>query len=131
MPAVVAFLGLVAYQARHVEDRSWSIYKADAESTSYSALDQINISNVHQLQLAWTHSFQDMKAGSRAGSSECNPIVIDGVMYATSAKHWAYAIDAETGKQIWAFDPFDGAEGGGVSRGVTYWEDSGTVRRTR
>lgn len=123
IPAVAAFVGLAAYQARDVEDRSWSIYKADAESTSYSRLDQINISNVSQLQPAWTHSFHDMKAESRAGSSECNPIVIDGVMYATSAKHWAYAIDAETGKQIWAFDPFEGAEGGGVSRGVTYWED--------
>ena len=65
-----------------------------------------------------------MKDGSRAGSSECNPIIVDGVMYTTSAKHWAYAINAQTGEQLWAFDPFDGAEGGGVSRGVTYWEDS-------
>lgn len=128
IPAVAAFLGMVAYQTRQADDRSWSIYKADAESTSYSRLDQINISNVNQLQPAWTHSFQDMKAGSRAGSSECNPIIIDGVMYATSARHWAYAIDAETGKELWSFDPFEGAEGGGVSRGVTYWEDGADKR---
>ncbi|MCF0072957.1 PQQ-binding-like beta-propeller repeat protein [Dyadobacter sp. CY261] len=123
IPAIAAFTGLVAYQMRNDDDRSWSIYKADAESTSYSKLDQINVSNVTQLQPAWTHSFADMKAEARAGSSECNPIIVDGIMYATSAKHWAYAINAETGKLLWQFDPFEGAEGGGVSRGVTYWED--------
>lgn len=122
-PAIAVFAGLVAYQNREGNDRSWGIYKADAESTSYSPLDQIDISNVGQLRPAWTHTYSDMKEGSRPGSSECNPIIVDGVMYTTSAKHRAYAIDAETGEQIWSFDPFDGAEGGGVSRGVTYWEE--------
>ncbi|KAA6441262.1 PQQ-binding-like beta-propeller repeat protein [Dyadobacter flavalbus] len=126
-PAIMAFIALVAYQTRN-DDRSWSIYKADAESTSYSALDQINTSNVSKLVPAWTFEMKDMKDGSRSGSSECNPIIVDGVMYATSAKHWAYAVDAETGKLIWSFDPFDGAEGGGVSRGVTYWEDGSDKR---
>ena len=40
----------------------------------------------------------------------------------------AYAIDAATGKQIWAYDPYDGGGGGGVGRGVTYWE-SGDDKR--
>lgn len=112
LPAVAAFVGLAAYQKQQQADRSWGTYKADAASTSYSALNQINTSNVGQLELAWTHSYADMKDGSRAGSSECNPIIVDGVMYTTSAKHWAYAINAQTGEQLWAFDPFDGAEGG-------------------
>lgn len=123
IPAIAAFAGLVAYQTRQSDDRSWGVYKADAESTSYSPLDQINTSNVSQLKPAWTHFYHDMKDGSRPGNSECNPIVVDGVMYTTSARHWAYAINARTGEQLWAFDPFDGAEGGGVSRGVTHWED--------
>jgi quinoprotein glucose dehydrogenase len=120
---VSAFFALVAYQTQNGDERTWSIYKADAESTSYSKLDQINTSNVTQLQPAWTFTLKDMKEGARSGSSECNPIIVDGVMYATSAKHWVYAVNAGTGQQIWSFDPFDGAEGGGVSRGVTYWED--------
>lgn len=124
LPAIAAFVGLAAYQNQQQTDRSWGIYKADAASTSYSALDQINATNVDRLQLAWKHSYADMKDGSRAGSSECNPIIVDDIMYTTSAKHWAYAINAQTGEQLWAFDPFDGAEGGGVSRGVTYWEDA-------
>lgn len=128
LAAMGAFTGWVAHQHRTDDDRSWSIYKADAASTSFSPLDQINISNVNQLQPAWTHAYRDMKDGARPGSSECNPIVVDGVMYTTSARHLAYAIDAETGKEIWSFDPFDGAEGGGVSRGVTYWEDGNDKR---
>jgi quinoprotein glucose dehydrogenase len=123
-----AFILFAAYQTRTAEDRSWSVYKADAESTSYSPLSQINTDNVAKLQPAWSFSLKDMKDGGRPGSSECNPIVVDGVMYITSAKHWVYAIDALTGKQIWSFDPFGSAEGGGVSRGVTYWE-SGADKR--
>ena len=119
LPAFAAFAALVAYQTRD-EDRSWAVYKADPESTSYSKLSEINTSNVSQLQPAWTFAIKDMKDGSRPGSSECNPIIVDGVMYATSAKHHVYAIEAGTGTQIWSFDPFNGSEGGGVSRGVTY-----------
>lgn len=120
---LISFIALVAYQNSKDEDRTWSVYKADSHSTSYSPLDQINTSNVAQLQPAWTFALKDMKDGSRPGNSECNPIIIDGVMYATSAKHWVYAVNAATGEQIWSFDPFDGAEGGGVSRGLTYWEE--------
>lgn len=125
---ISAFFVLVAYQTQNGDERTWSIYKADAESTSYSKLDQINTSNVTQLKPAWTFALKDMKEGARPGSSECNPIIVDGIMYATSAKHWVYAVNAQTGEQIWSFDPFDGAEGGGVSRGLTYWEEGDDKR---
>jgi quinoprotein glucose dehydrogenase len=104
------------------ENRTWSIYKADAESSSYSPLTQVNKENVHQLQLAWTFRMNDALENARRGSSECNPIIIDGVMYATSARHRLYAIHASNGQPLWSFDPFNGGEGGGVNRGVTYWE---------
>lgn len=104
------------------QTRTWSIYKADAESSSFSPLKQINRNNVRQLELAWTYQMNDAVDTARIGSSECNPIIVDGVMYATSARHRLYAIDAGTGKEVWSFDPFNGGEGGGVNRGVTYWE---------
>jgi quinoprotein glucose dehydrogenase len=108
---------------RHDENRTWSAYKADAASSSYSPLSQIDISNVTTLRHAWTFNPNDARAGARSGNAECNPIVIDNVMYATSARHRLYAIDATTGLQRWAYDPFDGGEGGGIYRGVAYWED--------
>jgi len=109
-------------------DRTWSVYKADANSSSYSPLDQINVSNVSQLKPAWTFSMKDLPASAQPASSQCNPIIVDGVLYATSGKRWAYAVNATTGEEIWSFDPFDGGGGGGVGRGVTYWENGDDKR---
>lgn len=109
-------------------NRTWSVYKADSEGTAYSVLDQINLNNVSQIEVAWTHKFSDAPQGSRGGSSESNPIIIDGVMYTMSARHRVYALNATSGEQIWSFDPFNGGAGGGVGRGVTYYENGADKR---
>jgi quinoprotein glucose dehydrogenase len=121
--SAIAFLLFAGCKSGRNDDRTWAVYKADANSSNYSPLDQINVSNVVQLKPAWTFAIQDMPKGSRPGSSECNPIIVDAVLYATSARQWAYAINAETGKQLWSFDPFNGGDWGEVSRGLTYWEN--------
>jgi len=115
-------------QAVHNQYRTWSVYKADAKSSSHSPLKQINKENVKQLKLAWTFRLNDATEGARSSSSEANPIIIDGVMYASSARHRVYAINAGTGEQIWSFDPFNGGRGGGIYRAVTYWEDGNDKR---
>ena len=107
----------------HNQQQDWPVYKADAESSSYSVLDEINTKNVHQLALAWTFNPDDAAEGSRFSGSQCNPIIIDGVMYVASARHRIYAVNAGNGKQLWSFDPFNGGPGGGSFRGVTYWAD--------
>jgi quinoprotein glucose dehydrogenase len=78
-------------------ERTWAVYKADAEGTGYSDLNQINTENVQELKLAWTHKFNDAPQGSRGSSSESNPIILDGVMYTLSARHRVYALKASTG----------------------------------
>jgi quinoprotein glucose dehydrogenase len=128
-PTFLVILYLLAACSPAVDEhRTWSIYKADAESSSSSPLMQINKDNVSQLVLAWTFSPGDARAGARGGNAECNPIIVDGVMYATSARHRVYAVNAGTGEQLWSFDPFEGGEGGGICRGVTYWEDGNDKR---
>ena len=110
-------------------NRTWNVYKADAESSSYSPLKEINKENVQQLKMAWIFNPNDtVKGSSGFGNSECNPIVIDGIMYATSARHRLYAINSTNGKLIWSFDPFNSEKGGGINRGVTYWEDGNDKR---
>ncbi|MCB0629649.1 MAG: pyrroloquinoline quinone-dependent dehydrogenase [Saprospiraceae bacterium] len=107
---------------------AWPVYKSDPESTSYSPLDQINRSNVVQLEVAWTYQHDDVPTGTHYGKYECNPIIVDDVLYATSSRSWLYAIDACTGEKRWAFDPFDGERGGGMKRGVTYWRSGSDGR---
>ncbi|MGC3946688.1 MAG: PQQ-binding-like beta-propeller repeat protein [Chryseolinea sp.] len=109
------------------KERVWSVYKADAQSSSYAELNAINKTNVRDLQIAWTFRPDDAR-GNRIGNSECNPIIVDGIMYVTSARHRLYAIDAITGERRWSHDAFDGGEGGGIYRGVTYWEDGSDKR---
>ena len=105
---------------------SWEIYRGDEGSNAYSALDQINTENVKQLKVAWTYRTGDK---SDVFNLECNPIIINGILYAVSPNLKAFALDAKTGKQIWVFNPFDSASrNGGVSRGLTYWESKDEKR---
>jgi len=90
--AVPLFL-LVLYTGCKQKNSDWALYKADAASSSYSVLKQVDTTNVGNLKMAWTFSPDDAPAGAHFGGSECNPIVVDGVMYATSARHRVYAID--------------------------------------
>lgn len=127
--ATFALIVIIACSCQNTPEklRTWSVYKADAQSSSYSPLDLINTKNVKDLEVAWTFVPDDAR-GTRIGNSECNPIVVDNIMYFTSARHRLYAVDASTGKKIWSFDPFSGGEGGGINRGVTYWEDGDDKR---
>lgn len=102
--------------------RDWRYYGGDAGGTKYSALTQINRTNVGQLKPVWTFRCDDMRA-QPATTIECNPIVIDGVMFLTSPGLKVLALDAVTGKQKWVFDPWDGKGGRGVNRGLAFWTD--------
>ena len=118
----------IGYMSCNNQGRTWSAYKADAASSSYSVLKEINKENVSQLKPAWTFNPGDAAEGSRFAGSQCNPIIIDGIMYAASARHRIYAINASDGKLVWSFDPYDGGPGGGSFRGVTYWEEGNDKR---
>ncbi|AZB25094.1 pyrroloquinoline quinone-dependent dehydrogenase [Chryseobacterium bernardetii] len=128
MLSLTALLALGGCGQSHNKDRTWSVYKADESSSNYSPLNKLTVENVGQLQHAWTFAMNDMQNGEQPGKSECNPIIVDGVMYASSANQWAYAIDAATGKQLWSYNPLDGKGTGEVNRGLTYWEDGNDKR---
>ncbi len=103
----------------------WRVYHGNSAAWHYSPLDQINRDNVHQLRVAWTYHTGDSRR-KPATTIECNPLVVGGVMYLTTAQLKLCALDAVTGKLLWRFDPFAGMPADkprGVNRGVTYWED--------
>ena len=103
---------------RGAAGRDWSTYLGDKSASHYSTLSQITPENVSQLEVAWTWHAGDARPGS--SQIQCNPLVIDGVVYATSAQLKLAALDARTGKELWRFEPF---EPNGVNRGLAYWAE--------
>jgi quinoprotein glucose dehydrogenase len=110
-------------------DKNWSAYLGDAGGTHYSSLAQITPANVAHLQPAWTFRTGDADPKNRS-QIQCNPLVIDGVLYGTSPQLVLFALDAATGRELWRFNPASGAASGpsGLNRGLAWWQ-AGTERR--
>jgi quinoprotein glucose dehydrogenase len=107
--------------------RGWPAYGGGSENIRYSTLKEIDRENVQKLTVAWTFDTGDDFKGSEM---QCNPIVANGILYATTPKMRVIALDAATGKLRWSFDPNADLKSPRKSRnrGVTYW-GSGDDRR--
>lgn len=113
---------------------TWSAHGGSKEGIRYSSLNQIDTSNAKNLVVAWDYRSGD---ADTAGQSQiqCNPIIIDSVLYATTARLKVVALHAATGQELWVFDPFDSLVAGVLtfqinnSRGLAYWSDGAQDRR--
>jgi len=115
--------------------QDWPHYGGDPGETHYSPLDQINRSNVAKLKQVW-----EWKTGEEPlaeykttpGMFEVTPLKIGNTLYLSTPYNRVVALDAESGREIWAYDPKAYAEGqvqngtGFVHRGVAAWRDSKT-----
>ena len=105
------------YTDRPIEPRrDWRSYDGGDNGNRYSSLEQISTTNVNRLAPAWIFPVPG------APRLEVTPVVVDGVMYITAANE-AFAVDATTGRQIWAFHTqrtpgLLSEAGGGANRGV-------------
>lgn len=106
---------------------TWEVYRGDKGSTGYSALNQINKTNLNRLIVAWVYHTGDARAGNRS-TIQCNPIIVNNIMYVTSPQLKLIALHPGTGRELWRFDPFAKETATGVNRGVTYWQDGGDKR---
>ena len=102
---------------------NWAVKGGTPDGIQYSSLSQINAGNAKDLKLAWSHASGDADTVNNRSQIQCNPIVIDGILYATSPSLKPFALEAATGKEIWKFTPPGKNHGLGVNRGVTYWTD--------
>ena len=111
---------------RHADDKyrevtsqvDWTSYHGDFSGNRYSKLDQIQKSNVAQLTPNWMFTIAD------ASNLEVTPVVVEGIMYLTSANQ-CYAIDAGSGRELWHFrrertKGVGGGGGAGLNRGVAW-----------
>src|SRR5262249_27495767 len=82
----------------------WPTYGHDYGDTRYSPLSQITPANVTQLKPVWTYHMRPPDRISRGfASSQNTPLVVNGVMYVSTPYGRVVALDAETGKQRWAY----------------------------
>ncbi len=113
MNSRVIILGILTVVLFHGQT-DWPTFGHDPGAARFSPLKQIQTGNVDHLQRAWT--FHTGKPGS-----EGIPIVVNGVMYVTAA-NGIFALEPETGKQIWHYEATQVA-----LRGLAYWPGNGSV----
>jgi quinoprotein glucose dehydrogenase len=130
--ALFAALALsAASTAAQVAD--WPVTEGAPGGGRHSPLADVTRENVTQLRVAWTYRHGDFWEGSfplpvnRGSAFESTPIVVDGRLFFTTPKNRVIALEPETGRELWSFDP--GLEGGRayanmwINRGVAYWRD--------
>ncbi len=105
---------------RSTGEPGWPGYGGGSEGIRYSSLTQINRHNVQTLEVAWTYD------SGEVGGLETQPIVIDGVFYASTPSDKVVALDAATGELLWRFDT--GPKGSGPNRGLAYWREGDDER---
>ncbi len=108
----------------------WRTYAGSKDGNRYSSNDQITPENVSTLEVAWTFSSNDRDKENHS-QNQCNPIVVDGILYGTSPRLKLFALEADKGIPKWIFDPasVDPSSNNDkyaffkVNRGVVYWQD--------
>ena len=133
---IIAVL-LCALAGVSVRAQEWPSYGGDAGEAHYSALELIHRGNVGKLKVAW-----EWKTGEAAlpeykttpGAFEGTPLMIGGTLYLSTPYNRVVALDAETGRERWSYDPKAYADGqvpngtGFVHRGVAAWRDARSGR---
>jgi quinoprotein glucose dehydrogenase len=112
----LALTSMVAWPKFFKKQREWREYLGGPERNHYTTLDQINLANVHQLQVAWEYHTQD------SGQIQCNPLIVNGILYGMTAFTQPFAVDAATGKELWTKRETAGKSSLSTSRGLVYWE---------
>ncbi|MFP5206461.1 MAG: PQQ-binding-like beta-propeller repeat protein [Acidobacteriota bacterium] len=103
------------------DSANWADYGGDAESTQYSALRQIDKSNVAGLTQAWFYPVPGTIA-----RFNFNPLIVAGVMYLEGQGGAVTALDAATGRILWQHP----VQGTLMDRGFNYWQSKdGSDRR--
>jgi membrane-bound PQQ-dependent dehydrogenase (glucose/quinate/shikimate family) len=133
-PVVLIFLLLVPCAGRA---QDWRFYGGNAGGTRFSSLQQINRQNVGALKQVWTYHTGEVNRTNETDRHhtapfETTPVVVDGMLYLSTPSNRVIALDAETGREIWQFDPQAGRSERIFfqHRGVAYWQsETGDDRR--
>ncbi|MBM3727924.1 MAG: pyrroloquinoline quinone-dependent dehydrogenase [Acidobacteria bacterium] len=127
--AALALLALAGARAQE-----WRATGGDPGGMKYSPLKQIHRGNVNRLKPAWTLHTGDVSDGKTypvRSAFEATPLAVDGVLYVVTPFHRLLAIDGDTGRELWAFDPKldrERPQQQFVHRGAAWWEQGAKKR---
>jgi quinoprotein glucose dehydrogenase len=124
----VLVVGVIALP---VNAEDWPAYGGAPGGGQYSALDQINIDNVDDLEKVWEFRSDDFSYGDETGDPtafEANPIFVNDAVYLCTAFGRVVALAPDSGKELWIYDPKQKLAGTAlgihICRGVSYWEST-------
>ncbi|WP_254560710.1 outer membrane protein assembly factor BamB family protein [Dyadobacter diqingensis] len=129
-------LSFFMYGAREKEkslqDQDWPNYGGNKAGNRYSPLDQINTENVKSLQVAWMYDASEKPDPENPGRQrnraiQCQPIVVNGIMYGTTPELKLFALKADSGEELWKFEPRK-SDKLNSNRGVVYWRSGNDQR---
>src|SRR2546423_1160917 len=95
IPALILLLAACS-SSTNERYNDWTVTGGSKQSIHYSSLNQIDSNNVAKLQVAWEYHTGDADTGKHS-QMQCNPIIVNGVLYATSPRLRLIALDAATG----------------------------------
>lgn len=109
-------------------DIEWPAYLGSKSSSQYSDANQVTPQNVQHLELAWKYSAGGVSSNNRS-QIQCNPLMVNGILYGTSPDLKIFAVNASTGEEIWSWNPAseDGLKTSGVNRGLVYWPQKNQI----
>jgi quinoprotein glucose dehydrogenase len=117
---VTLLVVLYFYKPSHSADDEWRDYLGGPDRNHYSTLTRINPENVGQLQKAWEYHTGD------SGQIQCNPLIVDGRLFAVTSNAEPFALDAGTGELLWRIP--NSNDNNVIMRGLTYWEQDNDKR---
>ncbi|GAA4456047.1 hypothetical protein GCM10023189_24700 [Nibrella saemangeumensis] len=134
LPATVTFLLISSQPDQHAPvaatasakstpadpGHDWPEYNGGPDRNHFSPLTQIDTGNVSKLTVAWVYASGGADTVRNTTQIQCNPIVIDGVLYGVSAGSQAFALNAGTGQELWR-TAFTEETFSMTSRGLTHW----------
>ena len=138
--AAALLFGTIAGGAEEQRDPAldWPHVGGDHGHTKYSIADDVTAANVNELKVVWRWSPNERpmaEYGTRPGKFQATPVMVGNVLYLSTMYTRVVALDAETGGELWSFDPkaYEGGPrgarpGGFQHRGIAYWRDGKEAR---
>jgi len=133
-------VAVIATAAPASREGEWPVYGGDQAGTKFSPLADVSASTVGRLGVVWQWSPGEkalLEYGTRPGNFQATPLMIDNVLYLSTPYNRIVALNAETGAELWAYDPKAYEDGqppngtGFVHRGVAAWRDASAGNKLR